>query len=484
MMWRTLRQKWWFWLGLSGGALMMLTLYAEWKITRWRGEARLAEAVAKLDADDPNWRAADLCAVRNAGLPPPDENSAFQAQRAYDLLPKSFHDWAANETWLAELQPGRLPRDADIAELTAVCKDCDQALAVARELRRLPRGSHPLVFAEPNPWNTIIQKTQNLRTVGLLLDADAVARSYQNRPNEALRSAHAALNTGRAVGDEPFLISQLVRIALVNIATRASQRTLSWGEPTAELAALQAAFAEELAAPRLSYGFRGERAVFVMLAENMDDGRVWANELPGQRTNGPIGGRFGQVILRKYLPGQQATAIDLYGRMIDASRQTGPARRAAFDQIPPPPRLSGRHLDTLLVDLLMPAFQKIVAADTRTNATLGAAVAALACERYRRKFGGWPDALGAIPKDILPSVPADPYTGTPLRYRLADAGPVVYATGPDLTDDGGELLKQSGETGTDIGFRLFNPDQRGKTPPPRPDFGDDLLPLPDGVVVP
>jgi hypothetical protein len=472
-MFRRLRRKWWFWLGLSGGTLallMVLTLYAEWKITRARGEARLAEAVAKLDADDPNWRAADLCAVRNAGLPPPEENSAFQAQRAYELIPKSFHDWAKNETWSAGLQPGRLPHGEDIGELTAVYKDCDKALAVARNLRQLPHGGHPLVFAEPNPWDTIIQKTQNLRTVGTLLDLDVIALSYQRRPNEALQSAHAILNTGRAVGDEPFLISQLVRIALVNIAKRATERTLSWGEPTAGLAELQAAFAEELAVPRLSYGFRGERAVFVMLAENMDNGRLWANELPGRRAGGSVEDRLMQVIIRKYLPDQQATAIDLFGQMLDASKQTGSARKAAFDRIQLPPlQLSVRHLDTLLVDLLMPAFEKVATADTRTRALIGTTITALACERCRKKFGSWPHSLEAIPKGILPTIPSDPYTDGPLLYRLTDEGAVVYAAGPDRIDDGGTALDSTGKPGTDVGFRLLNPDKRRQPPPPRQD---------------
>ena len=76
---RKLARKWWFWVGLSGFLLFVLVfggVIVEWNGTRSRGEARRDEAVRRLDAADPGWRAADLCAARNAALPPKDQNAA------------------------------------------------------------------------------------------------------------------------------------------------------------------------------------------------------------------------------------------------------------------------------------------------------------------------------------------------------------------------------------------------------------------------
>ncbi len=472
---RSLRRKWWFWLSAGGGlfaTLAVVGVYAEWKITRSRGEARLAEVVRKLDAEDPGWQAADLTAARNAALPPPERNSAAQALKAVALLPQSFKEWEKDEKWRGELRPGVLPHEDDICEAIPAYGECDEALAAARKLRHMPRGGFELVFREPNPLNTLLMNTQQLREAAGLLYLDAILLAFFERPDEAVASAHAIVNCARAIGDEPCLVSQLVRMAVTAIAKGATEQVLGMGEPTAGLAELQAAFAEEANVPRLTYGIRGERAMFFRAMENVDDGLVDLGQLtddsrpPSERTPA---GRATTIVYRKYIPGQQAAMLDLFTAMLEASKLPGPERAAAVARIP----LPERRFENLMVCLLQPAWDKMMAAEDRTRALCAATAAALACERYRRKFGRWPDSLQAIPKDLLPEVPADPYTGGPLLYKVTDDGAVLYATGPDLTDDSGANLDPRGGPGTDVGFRLLNPGKRRQPAPPKADTGAD-----------
>ncbi|HET6574282.1 MAG TPA: hypothetical protein VFG68_11800 [Fimbriiglobus sp.] len=466
---RKLVRKWWFWVGQSAFclfALSVLGVYVEWKITRSRGEARRDEAVRRLDAEDPAWRAAELCAARNATLPPKDRNAAERAIQAVALIPDSFKEWSKADDWRKDLTPGVLPREEDICEFVPVYADCGPALEVARTVRHLDQGGFPLVFKEPNPLDTLLENTQRLREAASLLDMDVIVLSYQGRANQAIESAHAILSTGRGLGDEPFLVSQLVRMAIVMIAKNATERAIGWGEPTAGLAELQAAFDKEILVPRMTYGLRGERAMFYLLAQKMDDGSLWAADLADSGTGGSksIEDRFGHFMLRKYLPAQQATMIELFDQMLAAEKLPDPARQAAYEQIELPPK----GFENLLVNLLLPAWEKVAGADIRTRAVCASATVALACERYRRRTGNWPASLQAIPHDILPNVPTDPYTGTSLLYRVTDDGAVVYAVGKDLADDGGANLDPKGDLGTDIGFRLLNPDRR-RQPAPEPD---------------
>ncbi|GAB4186147.1 MAG: hypothetical protein Kow00105_00570 [Phycisphaeraceae bacterium] len=61
----------------------------------------------------------------------------------------------------------------------------------------------------------------------------------------------------------------------------------------------------------------------------------------------------------------------------------------------------------------------------------------VALELYRRQHGAWPDSLDALVPRYLPAVPVDRLTGKPVRYKVTDAGPVVYSVGVDGDDDGG-----------------------------------------------
>lgn len=57
----------------------------------------------------------------------------------------------------------------------------------------------------------------------------------------------------------------------------------------------------------------------------------------------------------------------------------------------------------------------------------------------------------------MDKVPIDPYDGEPLRYRRLDPGFVVYSTGINGRDDGGQepaSLRLSGERDSDITFIL------------------------------
>ncbi len=92
------------------------------------------------------------------------------------------------------------------------------------------------------------------------------------------------------------------------------------------------------------------------------------------------------------------------------------------------------------------------------QAQLRCAAAALAVERYRLKYGKWPEGLSDLKDEFVREVPTDPFDGQPLRYRKDDQGVLVYSVWPD--DKAG------------ITFRLWDVDKRRQPPP---------IPQPPGV---
>ncbi len=457
-------KKWLLRLGLGFLGLIvlgMVAVYAEWTITRNRGQELLDKEIAKVDAEDPDWRVEDLCSKRNAALPPPEKNSSPCVMQAYELIPKDYFKWKRDELKASTDTVGVLADEDELRIATERYKDAYQAILVARTSRQFPHGGFPLTFKEPDLLSTPLKSLDSTRQIASLLDHDAFILVHRGETDEAVRTLHAMVHVSRAVGDEPSAISQLVRIASIVIACRATQRTLGLCEPKVGLGALQVAFAEELNVPRLTYGFRGERAVFHRILENIDDGSYDANA----PTKGGLESRIEILPLRRTIPKQQAVMLDYFGQLLAAEKLTGVKRISAFAAIQPP-ATDGKY-DMSLVRLLLIATDKVVGAENRARAVIGSTIVALACERFHHTNGRFPTSIAEIPTSLLPNVPDDPFNAKPLNFKTLDDGIVIYSVGADLVDDGGTNLDLTAKVGGDVGFKLLLPEKRRQPAPPR-----------------
>jgi hypothetical protein len=64
------------------------------------------------------------------------------------------------------------------------------------------------------------------------------------------------------------------------------------------------------------------------------------------------------------------------------------------------------------------------------------ALVACALERYHRKQGQYPEALGALEPEFIQKLPHDIINGEPLRFHRTEAGQyVLYSVGWNETDD-------------------------------------------------
>ena len=83
-----------------------------------------------------------------------------------------------------------------------------------------------------------------------------------------------------------------------------------------------------------------------------------------------------------------------------------------------------------------------------------------ACERYRLEHGSWPTSWGQLTSQYLKEIPLDPFTGRALLFKALPDGLVIYSVGYDGKDDGGDVIRAERPT-RDIGYRLWDPSQRG-----------------------
>jgi hypothetical protein len=98
--------------------------------------------------------------------------------------------------------------------------------------------------------------------------------------------------------------------------------------------------------------------------------------------------------------------------------------------------------DFSLIQMLQPTLDRIADSPTVSVARVASTRAAIACERYRRAHGSYPDALQALVPEFLSSVPVDHWDGQPLRYAVRDGAAILWSVGPDRADDGGHMIEE------------------------------------------
>jgi hypothetical protein len=418
---------------------------------------RLADAIAAADRDDPNWRIDDLMAHRQ---PVPDaENSALIVAEALEYLPENWPTGPAPPPGQHAPPPTEASRAYDrmsamadyvrldkgtADSLAAGLKEYGEAVRIARTVADYPRGRHELELG-PTLIDTLLPETQATRGVARLLAADAALRAHGGAFDEALDSCRALLGTGRSIGDEPCLISQLVRIAIGAVAMKSTRRVLAQGEPSdAALARLQSLIVDELGQPLLLHGMRGERAIMTEMIRRVGAGEIPISALSDSRTAFDPGS-FRAAIApwgRLWFDNQRAVALEWSNDAVAIARRPlaeGTALWDAWEARIARVKESRFGIYTATLPLLMtPALRASSSAFSRYQAELGAAATFLAAERHRRKAGAWPESVAAIERDLLPKPPLDPFSGQPFRMEHRDGRLFVYSIGPDRVDEHGE----------------------------------------------
>jgi hypothetical protein len=443
--------------------------------SRSGGEARVAEVMAKLDADEPGWRLDDILAAREANVPPDKQNVFRLVQEVDPQAPKEFTDWIGTDKWLPEKELNHLPNSEDAARAKKVREDCRKAIDKLRRIRDLKQGYSRLTVPD-NPMAAKFEHLQPIRHAVSLLQFDATVAALGGDYDQAIDTIRALENAACAIGDEPALISMLVRIACDAIAKRTTERVLAWGEPRDGLAELQATISREADVPLITIGLWGERAIIGLVFERVDSGALDIRDLgwDGPKMPKSFDPEFaiGQWVYRGFLPDDRANYLETMTRLIAISRKPAHERMGLFslEEDRFRTRLADPDLSRqyILTRLLLPGWVKVATAELRSIANMRSAAVGIACERFRQANGRWPNDLTEIPRSILPEIPLDPFDGKPIRYRQIDDGVVVYCVGSDLVDDGGNLSYGRLEPGEDIGFRLWDPKYRRAAPLPKP----------------
>jgi hypothetical protein len=454
--------------------------------TRSARAGELEDAIAQADRLDPGWQYRDILRKRHDTRPPDERNSVLQAEKALALLPEHWQDPQPGDDArpsdpaeiprgfrlvqsLAAVAPNQTLTAYQLAGLRAELDTVRPALSEARRLIDFPEGQ--TVFApSKNPLATLLPYAQSSRKVARLLQQDVTRRLADGDPAGAIASVEALLNLSATIGDEPTLISQLVRIAYDQMAVESTLRVVGQTvAPPRSLADLQARLLQESDVPWFLYGVRGERATYFDLLDKLATGEIKQGDLGGDNADflQTLKDRALGIVSQPFYRHNQALGLRLLTEVVEL------AKRTTWEQ----PELLDRWNDTLfetckgkrqngMVSLMMPAFDSAALACYRNACYLRCTAVAAACERYRQDAGQWPDTIDALVPRYLAELPLDPYTGQQLHFKRNPDGVVVYGLGLDRHDDAGRLqTKLESRPGFDVGVQIFDVERRGVDQP-------------------
>jgi hypothetical protein len=264
------------------------------------------------------------------------------------------------------------------------------------------------------------------------------------------------------MGDEPIIISHLIRVAVQNETIIALERVFAQGAvDDAPLKEMQALLALEIKECTWLHSLRGERAGCHAFFDDLRNSRVPMVALSGFGMTPPttlsekIADKFPSMTLNSY-----PEHLHHMTRAVEIARLPLHEQRVKLQEWEEATKATNNRV----IRALTPAMGKVYYAECRSQANLRAALAAVACERYRLAHHVWPKSLDALVEaKFLSSVPIDPIDGKALRYRKNKDWIVIYSIGNNEKDDGGHIERDRADTtDIDFGFRLWNVGERRK----------------------
>jgi hypothetical protein len=340
-----------------------------------------------------------------------------------------------------------------------------EAVRLARTVAEYPRGRHELTIALVIT-DTLLRETYDARGVGRLLESDAAIRSHDGDLERAIDSCRAVLCVGRSIGDEPFLISQIVRAAIGRSALRAARRVLGQGEPPdAALARFQALVEDERNQPLLLIGMKGERAGRFEMIRRIRDGEIPIDAVRGVRYKQDEIPAFREPATpwgRLYFDFELSNVLDLMNRAVAIARQPAAKRPALWlkweDDVQGLKDLTFGLFSPSLSVASMHRVTAAYSAQAYHQAELGATIVLLAAERQRQRTGRWPASAGEIDRTILPEPPTDPYSGEPFRVEQREGQLIVHSVGRNRKDEQGADDPKLADHGgpDDVGARAWD----------------------------
>lgn len=340
-------------------------------------------------------------------------------------------------------------RAAAAAEVLEALKACDPLIGELQAAAKRPQARFPINYEQANPAAIPLPHLARLKRATVVLRLRACAELAAGKNNAALEDVKLMLRLADSMKEEPFLISQLVRMACQHIAVTTiweglAERTWS----ASDVAALQAAVRQVDMLASSQRALRGERAFGLGCIEYLRTAprKELAQIDPASDMLGNGVAHLRMVIPEGWFLHEKASFVrsfqDYLAPDSDIERRRLEPRNLAEQQRQfehsrsQPWKVILNH--QLFSRLLLPALGKSYAKFAAAQTALDQAAIACALERYRQAHQKFPEKLEALVPAFIDKLPVDLFSGDLMGYRTTSDGQfTLWSIGWNAMDDGG-----------------------------------------------
>lgn len=397
-------------------------------------------------------------------LPPtPDQPGGWTLGRLADLKPwQSYYRNLEEKTPAAQISITPRPQSPAADVLLALSK-FDPAIEQLRQDSQRPYSRFPVQYETEPPGDILLPHLAAVKQCSEVLQLRALAELQNGQTDKAFDDIKLILRLVNSIRTEPFIITHLVRMAMVQIAIQPIYEGLAEHQWTdAHLVGLDS----ELA--KLNFPADYEFSVGLELAAH-DKTFQWLEEKRSRCwALFDIYGESGQSFGRGWTPYHLAAAFYLApkGWFYQADILLARQQRYWLSVVE-----DGKH--PLVSPAKVPQASKAVKAMYKSHShfyflsqffnfdlsnyarrtafaqeSVDLTRIAIALERCHLAVGGCPDSLDMLAPKYMPEIPADIINGQPLHYRLTSDGHfILYSVGWNEKNDGGIAYRGNTERG-------------------------------------
>ena len=343
----------------------------------------------------------------------------------------------------------------------------DPAIEELRQASQLPYSRFPLNYDTESPGTVLLPHLAALKRCTQVLQLRALAELQNGDSEKALDDIKLMLRLIDSIRTEPFLISHLVRIAILQYTLQPVFEGLTeqkWSD--AQLVELNQALAKIDFLTDYDLAMRGERACNIGVIEFLQhnrslsklakfsdmvgDGNTDSENAHSMASIAAViydlspGGWFDQNKLHigRFETEWYLSLANVENRIV--SPKSVQNANGAFNKEMVATWLSPYNW---FEKKFMPALSEAVKKFAYAQNSADLARVAIALERYRLAHGEFPESLDALAPQFIAKIPHDIINGQPLHYRRTDDGQfVLYSVGWNEKDDGGVVAFKQGKT--------------------------------------